>query len=59
MPSCLRYFNPVVRILPYHIGEIPIGQTGNLVPAITQTAIGKLPQMKVMVMIILQQMEVA
>ena len=29
------------------IGEIPLGKPANLVPAITQTAIGKLPQMQV------------
>ena len=29
------------------IGELPIGRPANLVPAITQTAIGKLPQMQV------------
>ena len=27
------------------IGELPLGRPQNLVPAITQTAIGKLPQM--------------
>lgn len=43
----LRYFNPV-GAHPYgEIGEIPIGRPANLVPAITQTAIGKLPQMQV------------
>jgi len=29
------------------IGEVPIGRPANLIPAITQTAIGKLPQMQV------------
>lgn len=45
--SLLRYFNPVGAHASNAIGEIPIGKPQNLVPAITQTAIGKLPQMKV------------
>ena len=43
----LRYFNPVGAHPTALIGELPIGRPANLVPAITQTAIGKLPQMKV------------
>ncbi len=43
----LRYFNPVGAHPSAEIGEIPLGKPENLVPAITQTAIGKLPQMKV------------
>lgn len=43
----LRYFNPVGAHPSIHIGELPIGRPANLVPAITQTAIGKLPQMTV------------
>lgn len=43
----LRYFNPVGAHPSIEIGELPIGKPQNLVPAITQTAIGKLPQMKV------------
>ena len=43
----LRYFNPVGAHPSIEIGEIPIGRPANLVPAITQTAIGKLPQMEV------------
>ena len=43
----LRYFNPVGAHPSGMIGELPIGKPANLVPAITQTAIGKLPQMKV------------
>lgn len=43
----LRYFNPVGAHPSIEIGEVPIGRPQNLVPAITQTAIGKLPQMKV------------
>ncbi|MBS1599760.1 MAG: UDP-glucose 4-epimerase GalE [Bacteroidetes bacterium] len=41
----LRYFNPVGAHPTALIGELPIGRPANLVPAITQTAIGKLPQM--------------
>jgi len=43
----LRYFNPVGAHLSTLIGEIPLGRPANLVPAITQTAIGKIPTMKV------------
>lgn len=43
----LRYFNPVGAHPSGLIGEIPIGRPANLIPAITQTAIGKLPQMQV------------
>lgn len=45
--TLLRYFNPVGAHPTNEIGEVPIGRPANLVPAITQTAIGKLPQMKV------------
>lgn len=43
----LRYFNPVGAHPSGHIGELPIGKPANLVPVITQTAIGKLPQVTV------------
>jgi len=43
----LRYFNPVGAHPSALIGEMPVGKPENLVPGITQTAIGKLPQMKV------------
>lgn len=43
----LRYFNPVGAHPSIEIGEIPVGKPANLVPAITQTAIGKLPKMLV------------
>lgn len=43
----LRYFNPVGAHPSIEIGELPIGKPQNLIPAITQTAIGKLPQMTV------------
>jgi UDP-glucose 4-epimerase len=41
----LRYFNPVGAHPSNEIGELPIGKPMNLVPSITQTAIGKLPKM--------------
>jgi len=43
----LRYFNPVGAHPSIQIGELPVGRPQNLVPAITQTAIGKLPKMTV------------
>lgn len=43
----LRYFNPVGAHPSGLIGELPIGKPANLVPAITQTAIGKLNEMQV------------
>lgn len=43
----LRYFNPVGAHPSALIGELPIGKPANLVPVITQTAIGKLPQVMV------------
>jgi UDP-glucose 4-epimerase len=41
----LRYFNPVGAHSSNEIGELPIGKPMNLVPSITQTAIGKLSKM--------------
>jgi UDP-glucose 4-epimerase len=43
----LRYFNPVGSHPSGLIGELPLGKPANLVPAITQTAIGKIPSMQV------------
>ena len=43
----LRYFNPAGAHPSIAIGEMPIGEPQNLVPAITQTAIGRLPKMYV------------
>lgn len=43
----LRYFNPAGAHPSCEIGELPVGKPQNLVPAITQTAVGKLPQMNV------------
>lgn len=36
----LRYFNPIGAHPSSHIGELPLGIPGNLVPFITQSAIG-------------------
>lgn len=43
----LRYFNPVGAHPSTHIGELPLGKPANLVPAITQSAIGKIPALTV------------
>lgn len=43
----LRYFNPVGAHPSVEIGELPLGKPDNLVPVITQTAIGKIPKMVV------------
>lgn len=43
----LRYFNPVGAHPSIEIGELPLGKPDNLVPVITQTAIGKIPKMVV------------
>lgn len=43
----LRYFNPVGAHPSGFIGELPIGKPQNLVPAITQTAAGKIPRLMV------------
>ncbi len=43
----LRYFNPVGAHPSCLIGELPLGKPQNLVPVITQTAVGKLPKMMV------------
>ena len=43
----LRYFNPIGAHPSGHIGELPIGVPQNLVPFITQTAIGKREQLSV------------
>lgn len=37
----LRYFNPVGAHPSAHIGEFPLGTPNNLLPFVTQTAIGK------------------
>ena len=43
----LRYFNPIGAHESAHIGELPIGVPLNLVPFITQTAIGVREQLSV------------
>lgn len=43
----LRYFNPVGAHPSAEIGELPIGTPGNLIPFITQTAIGKRPKLSI------------
>lgn len=43
----LRYFNPIGAHESAEIGELPLGVPDNLVPFITQTAIGKRDQLKV------------
>lgn len=43
----LRYFNPVGAHPSIAIGEMPVGKPENLVPAITQTAIGRIPKLVV------------
>ncbi len=43
----LRYFNPVGAHPSALIGEYPLGKPANLMPVITQTAIGKIKQFSV------------
>lgn len=43
----LRYFNPIGAHPSAHIGELPLGVPNNLMPFITQTAIGKRDQLSV------------
>jgi UDP-glucose 4-epimerase len=43
----LRYFNPAGAHPSAIIGEMPIGKPSNLVPVITQTAIGRIDKMTV------------
>ncbi len=43
----LRYFNPIGAHPSAYIGELPIGVPGNLVPFITQTAIGMRPSLTI------------
>lgn len=43
----LRYFNPIGAHPSAEIGELPLGEPQNLVPYITQTAIGIRPCLKV------------
>ncbi len=43
----LRYFNPVGAHPSGEIGEVPYGEPDNLVPGITRTAAGRLPELVV------------
>ncbi|MEW5895316.1 MAG: UDP-glucose 4-epimerase GalE [Candidatus Omnitrophota bacterium] len=43
----LRYFNPIGAHPSAHIGELPLGIPNNLVPFVTQTAAGILPELVV------------
>lgn len=43
----LRYFNPIGAHDSALIGELPLGQPNNLIPVITQTAIGKRKELTV------------
>ena len=43
----LRYFNPVGAHASSLIGELPIGSPSNLLPAVTQCAVGKIPSVTV------------
>jgi UDP-glucose 4-epimerase len=45
--SLLRYFNPVGAHVSGRIGEDPNGIPNNLLPYITQVAIGRLPRLRV------------
>jgi UDP-glucose 4-epimerase len=45
--QCLRYFNPVGAHESGLIGEDPNGIPNNLLPYITQVAVGKLPELAV------------
>jgi len=45
--TLLRYFNPVGAHISGLIGEDPLGIPNNLVPFISQVAIGKLPELRV------------
>lgn len=45
--TSLRYFNPIGAHSSGKIGELPLNKPNNLVPFITQTAIGKYPKLTV------------
>lgn len=44
---CLRYFNPIGAHSSGFLGELPQGTPNNLLPFVTQTAIGKIKQLQV------------
>lgn len=43
----LRYFNPIGAHVSGELGELPQGEPNNLLPYLTQVAVGKLPELKV------------
>ncbi len=45
--ACLRYFNPVGAHASGLIGEDPRGTPNNLMPYVTQVAVGRLPRLQV------------
>ncbi|MCL2514057.1 MAG: UDP-glucose 4-epimerase GalE, partial [Oscillospiraceae bacterium] len=45
--SLLRYFNPIGAHESGRIGDSPSGAPGNIMPLITQAAVGKLPALKI------------
>ena len=55
----LRYFNPIGAHASGYIGENPKGQPENLVPYITQSAVGKIPPLTVLGTTIPPPMELA
>ena len=55
----LRYFNPIGAHESGQIGEDPTGIPNNLVPYITQTALGKLEKLYVLATIMTRKMALA
>ena len=53
---CLRYFNPVGAHPSGLLGETPFSTASNLIPVITQTAIGLRESMTVFVARLIQEM---
>lgn len=45
--ALLRYFNPVGAHASGHIGEDPTGLPNNLMPFVTQVAVGRLPRLRI------------
>lgn len=45
--ALLRYFNPVGAHASGHIGEDPAGLPNNLMPFVTQVAVGRLPRLRI------------
>ncbi len=53
----LRYFNPIGAHESGRIGEDPKGIPNNLMPYISQVAVGKLEKLEYLVMIMIHRME--